>query len=97
MPDVHERLIRALIARSGGAAVAIRGARHEWASATFVGMRHALTLALAGDAADRMRDGIAEHQFAIPGHIVADIMIVARRDEGGESEIDIEALTIEAQ
>jgi hypothetical protein len=72
----------------------------EWQSLTFVGERHQLQLRIDGtDAAaiaSRITTGIEEAEFAIGGHIVADIR--ATRDQHGPSEgvtLRIEALTIE--
>ena len=47
-----------------------------WASITFAGTRHALSLLFAGEAAveagERFIAALPEHEFAIPGHLVAD-------------------------
>ncbi len=66
-----------------------------WASVTFVGARHRIRLRLPDREADRLCNGLAEREFAIPGHIVADIALVTRHEGGGEAIVEIEALTIE--
>ena len=54
---------------------------HEkaWASVTFAGARHTLILLFAGDeaveAGERFLAELPDHEFAIPGHIVADAAI----------------------
>ncbi len=53
-----------------------------WSSATFDGARHRLDLRLHGSAdeigaaLDRIVDGIAEHEFDLPGQIVASARLV---------------------
>ena len=73
----------------------------SWASATFTGVRHALTLRLdspdAAAAADLFLDGIEEREFDLRGHYLADIAVIVREDiAGGGVRIGLEALTIAA-
>jgi hypothetical protein len=55
---------------------------HEkaWASITFSGARHTLVVLFAGaeaiEAGERFLAELPDHEFAIPGHIVADAQIV---------------------
>lgn len=76
-------------------------AQTDWASVTFTGARHHLRAALEGaGAVGAAADFLAllpELEFAIPGHIVADIALVAeeRTDGGGHAVLELEALTIE--
>jgi hypothetical protein len=75
----------------------------SWASATFTGTRHRIAFRLEGAnasaAADALLNGIEEREFALRGHILADIALVART--GGEDadrpfvRIALEALTVE--
>ena len=95
MADPHARLIRALIARSGDSATLDHGTSEPWASATFTGARHLLRLALPPAAADGFVLGLDEHEFAIPGHIVADVIVTARRESEAATILEIAALTIE--
>lgn len=76
-------------------------ARAEWASVTFTGARHRLLVLLDGEgavgaAAEFLRD-LPELDFAIAGHIVADLLLIAeeRRDGGAYAALELEALTIE--
>lgn len=95
-------LLRALLRRIGedehrSLLIDIRST--DWQSLTFTGERHVLTLRFTGDdpaaLACRLTDGIADAEFQIPGHIVADITagrcIAA---ENGSVLVTIEALTI---
>ncbi|HEX8258531.1 MAG TPA: hypothetical protein VF589_12945 [Allosphingosinicella sp.] len=76
----------------------------SWASATFSGARHELTLLLEGDgaaeAANAFVHGLEAAEFTLRGHIMADIGVVA--DERGAAlggapqvRLRIEALTVE--
>lgn len=94
MADPHRRLIRALIERGGAGCRYDRGGSTPWASATFTGARHAIVLALPHGAADGFAD-LGEAEFAIPGHLVADIAVAARNDGPDGARLTIEALTIE--
>ena len=73
----------------------------EWQSLTFIGERHELLLRIAGPSASEIAgaiaDGIGEAEFAISGHIVADISCSGDRQPAsdGSVAIRIEALTVE--
>jgi hypothetical protein len=72
----------------------------DWQSLTFVGERHEIELRVpgpgAGELAKRLTAGLADAEFAVPGHIVADIGLerppVENRD--GSISLHLEALTI---
>jgi hypothetical protein len=71
-----------------------------WASITFSGERHRLTLCLPGPGAqaavDAFLDGLAEREFALRGHILADIEPARiARDADGQIRLTLEALTVE--
>ena len=72
----------------------------DWQSLTFVGERHEISLRIAGPNADaiagRLTKGLEDADFAVPGHIVADIALVRgpNRTADGSVELTIEALTI---
>lgn len=99
--DPHRLLVRALHARAGGAPAAIvETARTEaWASATFRGARHSIALSLAGadapERADRLAGEMDGIEFTLPGHLVADIAVMARVDRPHRVSLAIEALTVE--
>jgi hypothetical protein len=83
-----------------GAAVAIESlASRPWASVTFSGERHRLALCLPGPgaaaAADAFLDGLAERDFALRGHVLADILLVERCEEDEQVRLVLEALTVE--
>ena len=73
----------------------------EWQSLTFVGERHQLELRIAGNdaatLAGRITKGLAEAEFAIAHHIVADIACSLEPELASDGSITlcIEALTIE--
>jgi hypothetical protein len=99
--DAHSLLLRALGARvrRGGPGTIVSSGSEAWASATFSGARHSLTLRIEGsDAANRASqlagelDGI---EFDLPGHLVADIAVTSRQDSGDGVALEIEALTVE--
>jgi hypothetical protein len=95
MIDPHARLIAALIARAGGAGEVLQACSRPWASATFIGARHLIRLKVPHAAVDALREGLEEHEFAIPGHLVADVVVASRHDAGGFVTLEVEALTIE--
>jgi hypothetical protein len=72
-----------------------------WASITFTGARHSLRAVVEGPgavgAAADFLASVEELDLPIPGHIVADICLVAqeRGDGGGYAYLELEALTIE--
>ena len=87
------RLARALEASAvaAGCAIRVTAARERpWSSATFVGTRHAVTLAGGPDAATWLA-GLAGAALSVPGHVVAELLVHAV--EGGA---EIDALTLEA-
>ncbi len=84
----------------GSTAVSVLSAE-DWASITFKGVRHRLQVVLEGaGAVGAAADFLAflpEREFTIPGHIVADIALLAdaRRDTGDYARLELEALTLE--
>jgi hypothetical protein len=73
----------------------------NWASVTFSGARHKVAFSLEGDgaaaAADAFVAGMADAEFDLRGHIVADISLAGdeRSAAGDRVELRIEALTVE--
>lgn len=100
-PDAAAWLERALIgaARDAGLCLSVDAADWtRWASATFTGARHELQIsAAASPALDAWLGGLCEHEFRLPGHVVADLTVASARREGGTSHIGIEALTVESR
>lgn len=107
--DPLGRLISQLVQLAGSNAFMAESTSRPWASATFVGAQHVLTLCIGArdqgddcagiDAAERFARALPEAEFHIPGHIVADIVIDERLPISGRSpamtEFRITALTIE--
>ena len=78
-------LLSAVLDLAEGKAELLRHGERAWASATFTGSRHTLALTFAGTdgihAADRFIAALPDHEFAIPGQVVADAAIVAVSEE----------------
>ncbi|MDO6416355.1 hypothetical protein Q4F19_18360 [Sphingomonas sp. BIUV-7] len=95
-PGAREELIAALAARGGEESDVRALPSRNWASATFSGARHRLEICLPSAAAvAAFEDGLADAQFALRGHLVADIVVAGRRAAGAGTLLEIEALTIE--
>ena len=72
----------------------------EWQSLTFLGERHQLQVQIAGpdaaEIADRIAAGIEDAEFAISGHIVADISCSREPNpDCAGTRLRIEALTVQ--
>ncbi|MEI9849675.1 MAG: hypothetical protein WDN24_01135 [Sphingomonas sp.] len=98
-PDAATQLARALLAGAAASGCPVRvdaASCERWASATFTGARHMLNL--SGDAGPAIEDwlaGLPEAEFALRGHLVADLGVEAVRREGGTVTALVEALTVE--
>lgn len=72
----------------------------DWQSLTFIGERHEIELRIAGSdsgaVARRLKDNIAEAEFDIGGHLVADIEVIGEPwcHPDGSTSLSIEALTV---
>lgn len=75
------RLREALLALAGGKASIVSHTEKSWASITFAGARHRLELAFEGaeavEAGELFIAFLPEHEFAIPGQVVADAAVTA--------------------
>ncbi|MEP7222063.1 MAG: hypothetical protein ABI673_05285 [Novosphingobium sp.] len=73
------RAIEALLALGGEHAELLRHAERPWASATFSGSRHTAALSFSGAeamaAGERFVAELPDHEFTIPGQLVADAAI----------------------
>lgn len=80
--DPHTRLITQLLEYAGPDSSIIATSSRPWASATFVGARHVVLLRLGGAGhvarADRITDMLPDAEFAISGHVVADVCVDER-------------------
>lgn len=78
-PWMH--LLAALMGLGQGKGELLRHSEQPWASVTFSGSRHALTFAFAGveavEAGETLLALLPEHEFAIPGQLVADAAVTA--------------------
>ena len=76
-----ERLIEALRELAQGQANVSRHSESSWASITFAGTRHRVELLFEGadavEAGESLIAFLPEHEFAIPGQLVADAAVVA--------------------
>ncbi|WP_225204611.1 hypothetical protein [Novosphingobium huizhouense] len=83
-PTMGERLAAAIARLAGERAQIVRHAETPWASVTFSGARHSLVLRFEGwEACDDGEAFIAElpeHEFTLPGVLVADAAVV-RNDQ----------------
>lgn len=75
-----ERLLEAMAGLAQGKARVVSHAESSWASITFAGTRHRVVLEFTGE--DALEAGecfiafLPEHEFAIPGQLVADAAVV---------------------
>lgn len=73
----------------------------DWQSLTFIGEQHRIRLRIPGPGADCVArmvvNGLGEAEFAIPGHIVADVALSGEpeRADDGSIVLAIEALTVQ--
>ena len=78
---VAERLRAALLHLAEEAADIPIHSETPWASVTFAGTRHRLTLQFAGPdavaAGERLIDALPDHEFTLPRHLVADAQVIA--------------------
>ena len=94
-PDVATQLARAIEA-SGPAGAVERHETSGWASATFSGARHRVTIAArATPGLDRWLAVLPEREFALRGHLVADVVVASVEKSEGRARVVLEALTVE--
>ena len=77
---VREKLGEALLALAGGHGRITAHSEKPWASITFAGARHRVELVFEGteavEAGECFIAFLPEHEFAIPGQLVADAAVV---------------------
>jgi hypothetical protein len=95
-------LLSALQALARGKAQLLRHTERPWASVTFAGTRHTIVLGFTGAdaiaAGEDLVDGLPEHEFAIPGQLVADAAITSLTHDvlpEGRLVVEIELLLLE--
>ena len=73
------RLLAALAELGGDKGRIVHHAERSWASITFAGTRHKVVIEYHGDIAIEAGECfiafLSEHEFAIPGHLVADAAV----------------------
>ena len=103
-PDAGSELARAICAsfdNFGGQISVEELASRDWASVTFTGARHTLSLCLAGAGAvaatDALLSTLSEQDFQLRGHLLADIALASeeKHDTGAFVRLRLEALTVE--
>ena len=98
-PDAATLLERALLAAAEAAgcpAIVVTSDWTRWASATFTGARHSLTLtAQPSPRLDRWLVGLSEAEFSLRNYLVADLMVTRMCRDGDLVTVTIEALTVE--
>lgn len=74
-------LLSALLEMAEGKAELVRHTERPWASITFSGSRHTVSLAFVGAeaiaAGERFSEALPEHEFEIPRHLVADAAVIS--------------------
>lgn len=95
------RLREALFTLAKGQATIVRHDEKSWASITFAGTRHRLDLVFDGaeavEAGELFMVFLPEHEFEIPGQLVADATVTAvdHRREPPRLQVSCELLLLE--
>lgn len=95
------RLLNAVLELAGSGAELLRHAERPWASATFAGTRHTIALRFDGEAiaaGEAFLAALPDHEFAIPGQLVADAAVTTVEHElvpAPELQVEIELLLLE--
>lgn len=98
-PDAATLLERRLllVAQAGGQDLIVGDVQSvPWASATFNGARHRLTVqATASPGLDAWLQSLSEAELPLRGHLVADLALLSAAAEGDRLRVEIEVLTVE--
>lgn len=98
-PDAGSQLERALVRSAADAGIRLTihtALAIPWASVTFTGARHRITIAAApSPALSAWLAKLPETEFRLRGHLVADLMTAGEVAAGELIEITLEALTVE--
>jgi hypothetical protein len=99
-PWLH--LLSAVMEIAGPHAEMLQHTERPWASITFTGSRHVITLVFEGlaglEAGDLFIAALPEHEFAVPGQLVADATVIAAEHvllPEVRLEVEIELLLLE--
>ncbi|WP_230280167.1 hypothetical protein [Croceicoccus sp. Ery15] len=100
--SISERLEDAVLALAGGLGAVTIHREMPWASITFAGTRHTLSLCFTGsgavDAGEDLLAKLPDHEFRIPGQLVADAQIVKVEHEmlpESKLRVQVELLLLE--
>ena len=103
MSAAASAFVRGLLARVGADRnrILLRDVRSvDWQSLIFAGERHRIGLRVTGpnalSVARRLTAGIEDADFCIPGHFVADVLVIGELagDADGSVSVELEALTL---
>lgn len=96
------RLLGQVLTLAEGRAELVRHGERPWASATFSGTRHTIALSFSGaeaiEAGERLIAAVPDHEFDIPGQLVADAAIVEAHHTlvpAPELSVELEILLLE--
>lgn len=80
-PSTTNRVARSILALAGNQPALIRHTETPWASITFSGDRHTITLRFEGTEAisggEQLIAALPDHEFVIPGKLVADAAVTS--------------------
>ena len=105
MSSAAAGLLRSLLARGGvdrDRILLTEFRSTDWQSLTFTGEQHQMALRIpapeASQIVSRIVDGLQDAEFALGGHIVADIAVAGEPEKlpDGSIALTIEALTVES-
>ena len=90
------QLLNCVLTLAGERAELLRHSEKPWASVTFSGTRHLVALSFEGSegavAAEEFIAALPDHEFVIPGKLVADAAIVSLEETAGpERRVTLEA------
>lgn len=81
LPSTTNRVARCVLALAGNQPLLIRHTETPWASITFSGNRHTITLRFEGTKAissgEQLIAALPDHEFVIPGKLVADAVVTS--------------------
>ncbi len=95
------RLLGQVLTLAEGQAALVRHAERPWASATFSGTRHTIALSFDGaeavEAGERLIAALPDHEFDIPGQLVADAAVaeVSHSMHPQSLTVELEVLLLE--
>ncbi len=97
--NVECAMLAQIVAKLSPAKVTVVAVHSKpWASVTFSGARHELTLLAEGEGAliavRRLQRTVTTDEFDIKGHLVADILVSNVCADAEGARLDIEALTV---